>query len=153
MLLGDLLAIVERRHGCARRARYVRQEIEWVGDREILDVDGAGQPAVGVDDKDLPQVSRFALPQLLERCACGQLAAKRRHARVHHAACRARRVIHQAAHFGRDSPRQQGETSSPRLCGNPHQRDGADRRIQRLQHLFQQFVGQIGNDFVDACGR
>ncbi len=59
-LLRDLLAIVERRHGRARRPRDLVQQVRRVRDHEILDVDRAREPALRVDDEQPAQIARLA---------------------------------------------------------------------------------------------
>ena len=85
-LLRDFVAIVERRHGRARRAADLLQHVRRLGDHEVVDVDDAGEAPFRVDDEELAQILRLALPQLLERDGGGLLAAEARDARIHDAA-------------------------------------------------------------------
>ena len=132
-----LLAIVERRHGRARRPRDLLQQVRRLGDHEVVDVDDAREAPLGVDDEELAQILRLALPQLLERHGRGLLAAEARDPRVHDAAGRARRIIHEPPHLGFGAPRQQREAAVARFFGDPRQRDREHAGIEHVQRLLQ----------------
>ena len=93
------------------------------------------------------------LAKLVERHGRGLLAAEARNPRVHDAARRAGRIIHEPPHLRFGAPRQQCEAAVARFLGDPRQRDREHAGIERVQRLLQQLLGQRGHDLVDARRR
>ena len=103
------------------------------------------ETALGVDDEELAQVLRLALPQLLERDGGRLLAAEARDARVHDATGGARRVVHEPPHLGFGAARQQREAAVARFLGDARQRDRRARRDRATcSACFSSFSGSAG---------